>query len=363
LHLAASGHGVAALLGERVIGGSLDVDARFAERLVRHHQLNCQRVVQLHHEAAGIVSTFHAAGITPVALKGAAMLLESPDPSSLAWRPFSDIDLLVAGVPERRIDMALASIGYCLRNVSWKHRTYTPCAPGPPLQFEYADHIDNPRDIEVHMRVAEAFRGMRWDITPILRDHRRQLKDGGGSAIVPTDNAMALHLVVHASIAVMEGLLRAIQLVDVARAVARADVDWLVDQIERAGAGYHARFVYPAAALAARETGNADCARLAAALIQHVPSTQPAWLQQVDLYDLSWTARMESPLLDRHQLWSRSRADRLRMTAHKLFPAPDELSNEPHIRGHAPISWYPRHYLHLARRAAQLPRRGGNRNS
>jgi hypothetical protein len=63
--------------------------------------------------------------------------------------------------------------------------------------------------------------------------------------------------------------------------------------------------------------------------------------------------------LDRHAIWSRSRADRVRMLRHTLLPSPSVLASDAGaIDGIGGLTRaYGRHYRRLAWRAA--PRRAG----
>jgi hypothetical protein len=210
------------------------------------------------------------------------------------------------------------------------------------------EHPDNPRDVEVHDAVVEMFRGFAWDLTPYLLADRIE-RDGRR---VPSDRAMALHLAVHASISALEGTARAINLIDLSRAVQQAGTMPIYLAARDAGLRQHARFVYPAIALAARETGDTGCAELREMLSLHVPAAMTEWAATVSLYHVSWAGRHDRPALDRHAIWARTRTERARMLTHTLLPAPSILASEEGA-GSSPVEvvkGYGRHYRRLARR-------------
>src|SRR4029079_5651822 len=97
-------------------------------------------------------------------LKGAALLLRD-GPDAHTTRPMTDIDLLIEPLPERQLDLALATPGWCHSGTQWKHRSYRRCGPPDPAPPGLGEHPDHPRALEIHARVVEQFRGYRWDIT------------------------------------------------------------------------------------------------------------------------------------------------------------------------------------------------------
>jgi len=163
---------------------------------------------------------------------------------------------------------------------------------------------------------------------------------------------MALHLAVHASISALEGTARAINLIDLARAVGRVGAMPVYLATRDAGLNRHARFVYPAVALAARETGDADCDELRQKLEHYVPAAMVSWAETVSLFHVSWAGRHDRPALDRHALWARSGGERARMLAHTLLPTPAILASDDGA-GAGPVAvvkGYGRHYRRLAGR-------------
>jgi hypothetical protein len=346
---AASGiHGLGPFLGLRVMGGEITVPEPVGPWLVGQVERNRERLTRLRSELLTTLAALDERGFDALPIKGGALLLESVE--SVLWRSFADLDLLVPGGSERELDLhlALAHAGYCLAGQSWKHRQYTACAPGPPLVIGNGEHPDNPRDVEVHDGVVEMFRGFAWDLTPYLL---ADLTERNGHR-VPSDRAMALHLAVHASISALEGTARAINLIDLSRAVQRAGAMPLYLATRDSGLRQHARFVYPAIALAARETADAGCAELRELLAPHVPEAMVEWTTTASLYHVSWAGRHDRPSLDRHAIWARSGVERVRMLTHTLLPAPSILASDEGA-GSGPaevVKGYGRHYRRLARR-------------
>ena len=370
LRMACGIHGLGALLGLRVlVGERLPLPDADQAWLAEQPGRNMARHQRLAADLDAVVSALVDAGAQPVALKGAAMLLRDA-PAELAWRPMSDLDLLVSvrgrrdtvrqsGIAVRELDLALAHAGYCVQRESWKHRAYGACAPGPPLVTDGGEHPDNPRDVEIHRRVVEQFRGYRWDITPVV------CAAGvvHGDVRVPSDGAMALHLAAHASVTLLEGMHRAIHLIDLARALERSGLAPVQAALQVAGARQGGRFVYPALALTARETGSSVAAALAEELVadSRVPSGMVSWCAAVSLFDASWAGQGQRGVLGSQQVWARDASERLRMTASTLVPTPAVLSSDAY-GGDGPLAWpgwYARHYLRLARRVTPRLRRRG----
>lgn len=341
-------HGLGPFLGLRIERGELDLPAPLDSWLRQQTQNNRIRQQRMHAELLTALEVLADAGFHPMPLKGAALLLAQPD--GIPWRAMSDLDLLVSYENVRALDLALAHAGYCLHSTSWKHRRYTTCAPGPPLIFNDGEHPDNPRDLEIHASLVEMFRGFRWDLTPLL------LADAAASPLpdvsVPSDGAMSVHLAVHTTSGLLENSSRAIHLIDLARALDLAGIDPLIRAARAAGIETHARFLYPALAVAARETGNAHCQAAAALLAPFVTPAMRNWSATVSLYTVSWAGRHDRALLDRVAIWTSTPLDRARMLSHTVLAMPDRIDAPNVVRdGLLEIPRrYLRHYRHLLRR-------------
>jgi hypothetical protein len=344
-------HGVGPLLGLRVEAGEIAPPEPVAVWLVGQVRRNRLRLERMRSELLETLAALAERGFSAIPLKGGALLLDSVE--RVIWRTFADLDLLVPDGAERRqdLDLALAHAGYCLGSVSWKHRSYSSCAPGPPLVIGDGEHPDNPRDIEIHTEVVEMFRGFRWNLTPFLL--REPAEQAGWR--VPSDEALALHLAVHASVSMLEGTAKAINLIDLARAIEGVGSMPPYLATRDAGLSAHARFVYPAVALAARETGEPACIALSDLLAPWVPERMIDWAGTVSLFHISWAGRDVGPTMGRYGLWARGRADRARMLFGTLLPRPAVLASDG-TPGTGPVAIarrYGRHYRKLVSRVSQ----------
>ncbi len=237
---------------------SPEVDA-FLLRQVDH---NRDRLNLLGNDLERVLAAFERDDIEAIPLKGSAMLLERRD--EIDWRPMADIDLLVRHPVQQDVNLAYAHAGYCLpinfstglSGLTWKHLHYQYCEHEWPAVDEAGEHRDHPRDIESHPRVIEMMRGVRWDITGWIANNLMEVN----GRWIPDDRAMTLHLAVHASISALDSRLRMIQIVDLLRQLERTGPAPILSAVQKSGPLYHARFVYPALALAARHCDDAPFA-------------------------------------------------------------------------------------------------------
>jgi hypothetical protein len=194
--------------------------------------------------------------------------------------------------------------------------------------------------------VIEMFRGFRWDITAWITNNLRQVN----GASIPSAQAMSLHLAVHLSISILEATTRIVHVLDFARVVDQAGgVSAIRQAVEKSGLEQHARFVYPAVALATRWTAHHQLAAYEQELRQHVSPALPLWLAGIDFHDICWAGREDRGVLDRLGLWARSPPERLRMLSATILPTPCLLASAGYT-GSGPlatIGWYPKHYRHL----------------
>ncbi|CAN5600447.1 hypothetical protein BH24CHL1_BH24CHL1_03940 [soil metagenome] len=345
--LACGIHGIAPFFGTQVRSGTVSFGDELDAWFVGQSEHNRRRLTLMRDELYVTLDAFKRAGIEIIPLKGSAMILDDLD--TIAWRPMADLDVLVSDPDKRQVDLAFAHAGYCLHGQSWKHRQYGPCDAGDRPLFTDSEHPGNPRNIESHPAVAEMFRGFRWDITPWIMNNLHQV-DG---VSIPTDRAMSLHLAVHLSVSILEATTRMIHILDFARVVDQAGgVSGIRQAVEKSGIEQHARFIYPAVALAAQWTAHSHLQAYEKELRPHVSPALPPWLARVDFHDISWAGREDRGVLDRVGLWARSPAERLRMLSSTILPSPALLASAGYS-GSGPlaaISWYPKHYRHLMRR-------------
>ncbi|MDQ4044086.1 MAG: nucleotidyltransferase family protein [Chloroflexota bacterium] len=338
--------GLGPYLGWRLEHGELDVPETIGcwvrEQLAR----NRARLQRMRSELILLIETCDNVGISTIPLKGAAMLLDCPD--AIGWRTMADLDLLIPGSSPHDVDRALAGVGYRLADASWKHRRYTARPLGLSLVVGDGEHPDNPRDVEVHDAVVEMFRGFRWDLTGAIND-RVENREGVAR---PNPDAMALHLTVHCSMSLLEGSGRAIQLIDLARALDLAGPSSVVDDVRTAGIREHARFAYPALAFVARELGHHRASAAMRELQPFVPEAMVEWTRAASLYDVSWAGRNSRRLFQRHALWALGPRERVRLLQHTLAPTRAMLANQGHDTTTLRDAFqsYRAHYRHLVRR-------------
>jgi hypothetical protein len=275
------------------------------------------------------------------------MLLERP--AEIGWRPMADIDLLVRHPVQQEINLAYAHAGYCLplnystglSGLTWKHLHYQYCEYAWPAVDRPGEHRDHPRDIESHPRVIEMMRGMRWDMTGWIANNLVAV-DG---VKIPDDRAMTLHLSVHASISALDSRLRMVQIVDLLRQLERTGPEPVLAAVRKSGALYHARFAYPALALAARHS---DEPRLRAAvewLRAYTPPALAAWLEGVSYHDLSWSTRKRHPVDEDAARWAVTLRERAKLALNAAAPLPRDLSGRYSGEGlRAILGWYPAYY-------------------
>lgn len=341
-------HGLGPLLGERVRRGKLRINPEIDAWLDTQVERNRRRLELLAEDLERVLAAFERDRIEAIPLKGSAMLLDRRD--EIGWRPMADLDLLVRHPNQQEIDLAFAHAGYCLpisystglSGLTWKHLHYQYCEHEWPQVDEPGEHPDHPRDVESHPRVVEMMRGIRWDITGWIVNN---LKDVGGGRRVPDDRAMTLHLAVHASLSALDSRLRMVQIVDLMRQLERTGPAPVLAAVKKSGSAYHARFVYPALALAARHAGDDRLDAAVEWLRPYVPPEMAAWIECVSYYDLSWVTRKRHPVDEQPWRWATTLRERLRLAFSSAAPLPRDLSGRYSGEGMRAIaSWYPAYY-------------------
>ncbi|MEZ4523584.1 MAG: nucleotidyltransferase family protein [Thermomicrobiales bacterium] len=340
-------HGLGPLLGERVSSGEISISPEVDEFAANQVERNRQRLELLGDDLERLLAAFDRDGIEAIPLKGSAMLLERPD--EISWRPMADIDLLVRHPVQQQVNLAYAHAGYCLpanystglSGLTWKHLHYQYCEYEWPAVGEPGEHPDHPRDVESHPRVVEMLRGFRWDITGWITNNLREVN---GHA-VPDDRAMSLHLAVHASISALESRLRMVQIVDLLRQLERTGPAPIMAAVRKSGPLHHARFVYPALALAARHSNNTLLGEAVDWLRPYVPPEMGAWIDDASFHDLSWSTRMDHPLAGDRGRWAVNLRERGQLALSSLLPLPRDLSGRYSGEGMRAIAgWYASYY-------------------
>lgn len=149
-------------------------------------------------------------GLPFVPLKGTylfAARYEEP-----AHRPMADLDLLALPGSFEAWTRVLADLGYDLVTKGFKDWVFE--RPGSRTPTDFAEHQDNPRPVELHFGLPVRLLGRTADVTSRYRSGLGETTLLGVPALVPGDDLLALHLLVHAGPALVGRGARLIQLVD-----------------------------------------------------------------------------------------------------------------------------------------------------
>src|SRR5262249_33536047 len=153
-------------------------------------------------------------GLPFIPLKGSFLAQQRYGDASL--RPAADVDLLAPD--DASYDAwtrLLAADVYELETESARDRVFQRRDTRPPASF--AEDADSPRPVELHRRLEVRLLGRSVDVT---EPYVRGLSGGsllGEPALLPSDGALALHLLVHAGPALVGRGVRLVQLHDFTR--------------------------------------------------------------------------------------------------------------------------------------------------
>jgi hypothetical protein len=210
-------HGVSGLLAQRLRWQGPYSWRSFLES--QHAQV-AQRQLRVEALLASIDAQAREQRLAVIGLKGAALLgLKLYQPGE---RPMADVDLLVAPSQEAAAQGLLVGLGFAPGPVTWKHRTYAePGAPDAVAQL--GEHSGNPLKIELHRQVHERLPLRPVDITAQVL----AAPAGVGLRSYPSRAALLLHVLLHASGAMVDRTARLLHLSDIARLSAALDAaDW-----------------------------------------------------------------------------------------------------------------------------------------
>jgi hypothetical protein len=292
-----------------------------------------------------IETAFGSAGIAATWLKGAWLAERIYDPPGS--RPAADLDVLVRDPSQAVLAGAvLARLGYVQTERTWKHAVFAQPDNRAVVDWR-GEHPDNPRPVEVHTWLGEAFRGIRFD----LRAPLASIPSAGpgriglpGSASAPPGmtafavsswtvlpNWLGLaHLAAHASVDALGRKLRLIQLIDLARLAPRLEAaDWRAFE-QCCATPPAARFVWPALALGVRELGSDGMPEgLLDRLAESVQPSLRAWVERLDVDTASRFGRMEArrALDEVPRIWPLDRRERWTVWRFVAWPARWELAD------------------------------------
>jgi len=343
LPVLAEGHGVAALVAPRLAPHAPDAAARALVDAAARTLARGQRMTE---DAAQVAAALQAAAVPFAWIKGAWLAPRCYDPP--AARPLADLDLLVPPPADARAVRVLADLGYREIRRTWKHRAYL--RPGNTAVVDYrGEHPANPRPIEVHAWLGEAFRGVTLNLS-------RSWQPALPAAELPPVVGMA-HVAAHAGVDALERRARLVQWVDLARLAAELDAaDWdgLAGLI---GTPHAARFAWPALALARRTVGLAIPPDVAALIEAMVDPPLRAWVAGADLDAVSPFGRGDAArrLGEVPAMWPRTAAERRAVWRFILAPGRWQLADRYPRLARSP-AWplmYARHLAYSVRRLAE----------
>ncbi len=330
----AEGHGLAALVlheAERVVdrqggrgpGGRAEQSAA-AEGLARLSDAadrTLRRGGVLAEDLGRLEAAFVRAEVDALWLKGSHLLREGLYRPP-AGRPMADLDVFV---PPRHWPAAagcLRALGYRTGARSWKHQLWR--GEDHRVVDLRGEHPDNPRPVEVHGVLGEAFRGLSLTLDPAgssVADARP------GRRLLP--GAAFLLLAAHSTVSLLERRLRLVQLLDLLRLAARlVQQDWAWIGAHAAGPG-RARFVWPSLAIVERlEPGCFPDAPFAA-IAQACPLALRRWTIDQPLDSLCWPGSREArrAFLEMPRIWPIGLKEQARFWQTVLLPEPSRLAD------------------------------------
>jgi hypothetical protein len=160
-----------------------------------------------------------ACGIALIGLKGAA--LHAIGLYAGGERPMADIDLLAHEEDSVRTAQLLGTLGFRETYATWKHRVFEPQEMRASAAF--GEHADNAMKIELHTRIREILPLRAVDVSEQM--FAQPLRPGLNG--YPSRAALMMHLLLHASGAMVFRALRLLNLHDIARLAAlMSDQDW-----------------------------------------------------------------------------------------------------------------------------------------
>lgn len=307
---------------------------RFLENQRRHTLGRHLRIMEL---LDRINLDARRAGIALIALKGLA--LHERGLYKAGERPMADIDLLVYETNIEPITRLLDDCGYDLTFTTWRHRLFeTRHRPAGWTSDGLGEHVNNPIKIELHTSIRERLPISETDISQFLFPPNAR----AGVNTYPSDAALMMHLLLHATGNMRAHALRLIQLQDIARLASRFKaVDWEELLVARPN-GQRLWWAVPPLALTAHYYPTA----IPAAVLARV-ERQCSWFlnklsRQQRLTNVSWS-NIKVHAFPGIQ-WSRTPREAVRFMFSRMVPSRDArieiqrfAANQPQASN---IPWY-----------------------
>jgi hypothetical protein len=349
LPVLAEGHGVAALVSER-LGRTLPSEpaAALADAAARTRA----RGVRLAADRDVLTAALVVAELPFAALKWAALAGRLYGDASL--RPAADLDLWIPEQHRPGTESVLRDLGYQPTSVTWKHRVYIR-SDNQAVVDPRGEHPENPRPVEVHGQLRESFRGL--DLV-LATDEAVTSPD-----VQLPDAVHLLHLAAHASVDALSRRLRLIQLLDLARLAEQLNPsDW--QNVDAWAASPNAaRFIWPSLALARHVVGARVPTTVLDSLARQVKPALVEWVAAANLDELSWFGGPSAPrpLDEVLRIWPYSRREAVVVWRFIVLPARAALADR-YPRLSASRAWwliYPRHGAYSGRLLWRRWRRRG----
>jgi hypothetical protein len=209
-------HGVSALLADKL---RWQGPVGWTEFLVEQKAHTAKRFARIHQLLQLIDYRAREEGIALVALKGAA--LHASGIYIAGERPMADIDLLVRDEAAQRAMRLLEALGFQESYATWKHQVFAPNECNTPQSL--GEHSDNGINIELHSRIKEILPLRPVDVSELVfpRQPHPGLND------YPSRAGLLIHVLLHASGAMISRGVRLLHLEDVARlSESMTNADW-----------------------------------------------------------------------------------------------------------------------------------------
>lgn len=319
--IAAYLHGVLPLLWAMPWRTQLPLSVQ--ETVAVGYRANAQRNERLLGDLARVLTALAAADIPVMPLKG-SLLLESNVYGDAALRALHDLDLLVPAEHLTPATQVLLTIGYRVENRTWRHVVLHP--PGAATIVSWTqDHPDNPRYLDLHSHVREEFRGASYDLTPLLWEQAQPRSFLGATAWAPASSALLHHLTLHASISLLERVLRLVHLVDLVMLTQGRPAGPTADALTPLSAD-GARFLYPALGLLAHYQPHSSLTPLTARLAGQVHAPLRAWLHASRLSNRTFGIELTTRPGEMLRVWPRTRREQLLAAQRTIFHSRSELA-------------------------------------
>jgi hypothetical protein len=213
----ASLHGISPLLARGLRWHGPPGWRRFLEQQRAH---TTARYTQIQGLLGQLGARSAAIGVPFVALKGVALhrlgLYQPGD------RPMADLDLLAVSASDgSRVATLLAELGLHESATTWKERVFEPATV--PQATAFGEHASNALKVDLHVKILEILPRRPVEITRLLVP----AAPVPGLNAYPSHAALMMHLLLHASGAIVFRVLRIVQIHDLALLCSRMNpADW-----------------------------------------------------------------------------------------------------------------------------------------